>query len=299
MLNMLKRILFVMMFFLCGVSLLWAGTVTVDSINHGSLGSMNVDQNGNVNIICDNGVICSDQVVVTPSTLSFTVTVGQTTDPPQQVVSVKDGCTPAANLAFTVTGTSQTWVVATPTSGNGALNVTISASQITQSASATIAITVQGIQKTVTVNVTYSDSSQIPAPLLVAGDTNMLNGEAKGIQTVEQGKEKYYKFVLPAQCNKVTVNWTTFDWIGEVDMLVKKDSLPTLVDYNNAVAGGYPAKVSGPTLWYNLFDYSGDGGETAVLSYVSAGTYYIMMKNTNSGSSKYKVWYTPCCTCIR
>ena len=203
MLNMLKRILFVTMFFLCGVSLLWAGTVTVDGVGHGSLKSMSVDQSGNVNIICDNGVV------------------------------------------------------------------------------------------------TYSDPSQITAPLLVASDPNMLNGEAKGIQTVAQGQAKYYKFFLPAQCNKVTVNWTTFDWIGEVDMLVKKDSLPTLIDYNNAVAGGYPAKGSGPLLWYNMFDYSGDGGETVVLSYVSAGTYSIMMKNTNSVSSKYKVWYTPCCTCVR
>jgi hypothetical protein len=299
---MVKRILLMMVLLLGGASLLWAGTVTVDGILQGTLQSMSVDQSGNIDIVCDSGSNCGEQVLVTPSTLSFTVNVGQTTNPPQQVVSVKDGCTPAVGLAFTVTGTSQPWVLATPTSGNGTLNVTVSAAQITQSASATITMNVQGatgtVQRTVTVNVTYTDPSQITAPLLVADDVNMLYGEAKGIQTVDVGKEKYYKFVLPSQCNRVTVTWTTFDWVGKVDMLVKAGSPPTLTEYNQAVSSGYPATSSGPSIWYNLSALSGDGGETVTMSYVPAGTYYIMMKNTHTAQSKFKVSYKPNCTYV-
>ena len=135
------------------------------------------------------------------------------------------------------------------------------------------------------------------APLLLPTDPNMFQGESKGTQSVSVGKERYYKFVLPAHCNKLTVNWTTFDWVGQMDMLVKAGSLPTIADWNNAVASGYPARASGPVLWYNLMQTSGDGGETVTMTSVPAGTYYIMLKNTRSAAdSQFKVWYTPNCS---
>jgi hypothetical protein len=83
-------------------------------------------------------------------------------------------------------------------------------------------------------------------------------------------------------------------------MLVKAGSLPTITEWNSAVAAGYPAKLSGPSLWYNLMQYSGDGGESVTMSYVPAGTYYIMMKNTDNTNTnhRYKVSYVPNCSYV-
>ena len=150
--------------------------------------------------------------------------------------------------------------------------------------------------KTVNVNVAYSDPASQPALRLSANDPNMSYAEVTGIQTV--ANEKYYKFDIPSQCNRVTVAWTTFDWVGKVDMLVKAGSLPTIAEWNNAVAGGYPAQSLTSPRWYNLMQTSGDGGETVTMSSVPAGTYYIMMKNTNSAPSQFKVWYTPNCSYV-
>jgi len=294
---MIKKVLFLVVLLLGAVPLLWAGTVNVNSVDMGTLNSMSVDQSGNVIITTGGGgTLCDEQIVVT-SSLSFSITKGQTTNP-TQVVSVKDGCTPANNLVFTVTSTPPSWLSVTPNSGSGTLNVTVTAAAITQSTSATITMNVQGlvgtVSKTVNVNVTYSDPGLQPAPTLSANDPNMWYGEAKGTQTVVS--EKYYKFDIPSQCNLVTVAWTSFDWVGKVDMLVKAGSLPTITDWNNAVAGGYPAQSLTSPLWYNLMATSGGGGETVTMTNLPAGTYYIMMKNTNSTSSSFKVWYTPNCS---
>jgi len=291
---MLKKVLFLVVLLLGGVPLLWAGTVNVNSVNQGTLTSMSVDQSGNVSISTDNGgsTPCADQIVVT-SPLSFSITKGQTTNP-TQVVSVKDGCSPANDLVFTVTSSPPSWLSVNPNSGSGTLNVTVTAAAITQSTSATIQLSVGTLSKTVNINVTYSDPASQPASKLSASDPNMWYGEVKGTQTV--AGEKYYKFDIPSQCNIVTVSWTSFDWVGKVDMLVRADSLPTITDWNKAVAGGYPAQSLTSPLWYNLFQASGGGGETVTMTSVPAGTYYIMMKNTNSTLSQFKVWYTPTCS---
>ena len=50
---MLKKVLFLVALLLGAVPLLWAGTVSVDSVNQGNLQSMSVDRNGNVSISTD------------------------------------------------------------------------------------------------------------------------------------------------------------------------------------------------------------------------------------------------------
>lgn len=135
---------------------------------------------------------------------------------------------------------------------------------------------------------------QTNVPLLAPADPNMNHGTLKGTQAVSG--EKYFRFDVPAQCNRITVAWTTFDWIGKVDMLVKANNMPTLADWTAATSTGYPAMKAGPPIWYNLIAASGDGGETVTMNNVTPGSYYILMKNTKpSASSQFKVWYTPNC----
>lgn len=205
------------------------------------------------------------------------------------VTSSPDGINCGSACSASLNANTQVTLTAAPAEGS-----TFAGWSGACSGTGTCKVTMTGA-KNVTANFGGGGTAPDGVPLLQASDPNMWYGEAKGVQSVSSGSQKYYKFIVPSQCNMITVAWTTFDWRGQMDMLVRASSLPTIADWNNAVAGGYPVQSLTSPFWYNLFQASGDGGETVHMSLVSAGTYYIMMKNTRAETSQYKVWYTPSC----
>lgn len=144
-------------------------------------------------------------------------------------------------------------------------------------------------------------------PLLVANDVNMNYGRAKGVQSVSSGSQKYYKFVVPTTpCASVKIEYASFDWNLYNNVVVKKGSLPTEADVSLAGqcinAGGAISSVKiNDSLWCSRT--APDGGGIKI-SNAGAGTYYVMIKNTNSsaaklnGEAKFKIWYQANCNYI-
>ena len=105
--------------------------------------------------------------------------------------------------------------------------------------------------------------------------------------TVDALGSRIFQFTLPSTAYAVQMSMGTQDWTTDIDMFVKKGSVPTLDDYQKLKSSGING--AGPNYWSS---FGADSNETFYMWNVPAGTYYIFLHNNTNMGGKFELMFS-------
>jgi hypothetical protein len=273
------RLILSVLIALAMISLSYAGTVTVNGQNMGTLGSMSVSGNGDVTLTTSGG----------PPTGGLTLSLNPSSLPPGTVDV-------PYNQSVTMTASNGTPpYVFDCTATNITANQSTGVCTISGTPAAAGAYTVNfsvtddgGLGDTVNTPIIFNvnpPGSGGGAELLPSSGVGMIIGQ--GVQIPAYGQKEYYFTIPSAAATYVAIYMTTRDWQTNQDMYVSTSSQPACGPNGSNVPNwaGIP-----PQPWYNT---TATNNESLILmtSFPAGTTFYLTVCNTSGIQGEYGLYW--------